>query len=183
MQQSPKIEYSRSSNNQDLDQILNIQSKNIKERLSKSQIASEGFVTVVHDLEILRKMHELCPHILAKHEELVVGYALAMMPAFREYIPMLLPLVNWADEVLANKPYLIMGQICIDKPYRALGLFDGMYDYFKQQLSHQYHCLITEVAWENQRSLNAHKRVGFKTFHSRVENGQKWELLVWDWRK
>ena len=104
-----------------------------------------------------------------------------MRPTFRN-IPMLLPLIKIADEVVSNKPYLVMGQICIDKPYRGLGLFDGMYNYYKQQLSGQYQCLITEVAVENQRSLNAHKRVGFKAVHSRVESGQEWKLLVWDWK-
>ena len=178
----PEIEYTRSSNNEELVEILDIQQKNIKKRLSKSQIASEGFVSVIHNLKTLRKMHESCPHILAKCNESVVGYALAMTHAFSD-IPMLLPLFEIADEVVSNKPYLVMGQICIDKPCRGLGLFDGMYEYFKQQLSDQYQCLITEVALENQRSHNAHKRVGFKTIHRRAENDQEWELLVWDWRE
>lgn len=182
MKEFPEIVYTRSSNNEELGQILDIQRKNIKKRLSKSQIASQGFVSVIHNLKTLRKMHESCPHILAKRNESVVGYALAMTHALSD-VPMLLPLFEIADEVVSSKPYLVMGQICIDKPYRGLGLFDGMYNYYKQQLRGQYQCLITEVALENQRSLNAHKRVGFKTNHSRVENNQEWELLVWNWRE
>ena len=45
--------YSRSKSDQELIQILELQQNNTRYKLSPGEIQSEGFVTVVHDLEIL----------------------------------------------------------------------------------------------------------------------------------
>ena len=161
---------------------MDLQKVNTRFKLSPSEIQSEGFVTVVHNLETLRQMNIACPHIIASVNEQVIGYALAMVPSFREDIPVLKPLFGQIDKLMVNRNYLVMGQICIDKPYRGKGVFRGMYEFYSDQLKHQYDCLVTEVAQENPRSLEAHKSIGFETIHTRNEHGKYWEILSWEWR-
>ena len=138
---------------------------------------------MVHNLETLREMNMACPHIIASVNEQVIGYALAMVLSFREDIPVLKPLFGLIDKLMVNRNYLVMGQICIDKRYRGKGVFRGMYEFYRNQLRDQYDCLLTEVAQENPRSLGAHKRVGFETIHTRNEQGQYWEVLLWEWSR
>jgi len=42
---------------------------------------------------------------------------------------------------------------------------------------------ITEIDNRNQRSLNAHKRIGFREIH-RYNSADKteWVIVVWDWK-
>ena len=182
MDQLNDISYSRSVNDQELLKVLEIQRKNVKSVLSGEETRSDGFVTVIHDLELLRKMHRHCPHILAKNGNEVLGYALAMVPELRHDIPLLAPLFKEMDALLPGSNYLVMGQICIDKPFRGKGLFSGMYNFYREQLKEDYECLVTEVSGENQRSLQAHLHVGFEILHMRVEHGTTWYMLIWNWR-
>ena len=179
--QSIAIDYNRATTDQELEQILSIQQRNIKSSLSSGDFSKEGFVTVEHELDVLRRMNYACAHIIAKHESKVVGYALAMESSFARDIPVLRPLIQLTDQILTGVNYLIMGQICIDKPYRKMGIFSGMYRFYRKQLQLHYPCLVTEVATENQRSLQAHLHLGFEILHTRIENGMQWELLVWYW--
>jgi len=183
MESSADISYSRSGNDQELLNILEIQRRNVKSVLSGEEVRSQGFVTVVHDLELLKKMHGYCPHILARNGDKIVGYALAMVPELRHDIPVLASLFEMTDARLSGRNYLVMGQICIDKPFRGRGLFSGMYEFYREQLQREYECLVTEVSDENQRSLKAHLHLGFEILHTRVDKGAEWKMLVWRWRK
>lgn len=182
MRSSDNICYSRSNNEEEFLGILDIQRRNVKSVLSGDEMRSEGFVTVVHSLELLKKMHQLCPHILAKNGNMVVGYALAMVPELRVDIPILAPLFEMTDDLLPDRNYLVMGQICIDKPYRGKGLFSGMYKFYREQLHRDFECLVTEVSASNQRSLQAHLHVGFEILNTRLDKGAEWNMMVWNWR-
>ncbi len=173
--------YKRATTLDELNQILAIQRRNIKNGLDKAELAKEGFISVHHDLGILKKMNDACPHIIAKDGDKVAGYALAMLRNFKDDIAILKPMFAVADEMLPQKKYIVVGQICIDKPYRKMGLFKGMYRFYQQELQGQFYCLFTEVATENQRSLNAHLGVGFKVLKTQVVDGVSWELINWEW--
>ncbi|MEL6986866.1 MAG: GNAT family N-acetyltransferase, partial [Bacteroidota bacterium] len=59
-----------------LNAIIELQKRNLKLNLDSTEIQSQGFVTVQHDLSILEEMHEASPHIIALNDSDVVGYAL-----------------------------------------------------------------------------------------------------------
>lgn len=174
--------YKRSSSYQELHEILDIQKRNVKSILTDEELRSEGFITVNHNFEMLKKMNDTCPHIIVKDGNTVAGYALVMLPSFKQEIPTLIPMFNIADELLGDKNYLAMGQICIDKPYRKLGLFRGMYQYYRKELQNKFDCLITEVASDNIRSLEAHKRIGFKILLTQIRSDTSWVLMKWGWK-
>lgn len=126
-------------------------------------------------------MNTQCQHIIAKHDNSVIGYALAMLPSFRNEIPVLVPIFEVADALLVGKRYIVMGQVCVDKDYRKKGIFRGMYTFYKTELQHKFDCLFTEVASNNQRSLQAHLSVGFRVIKTQTTDGISWELMEWEW--
>ncbi|GGG23038.1 hypothetical protein GCM10011344_24660 [Dokdonia pacifica] len=177
------ITYKRAASDQELQEILAIQKRNLKAVISIQERKEQGYITVPHTFDILKKMNDACPHILAMDGDRVAGYALVMLRSFKYEMPILIPMFETADRLLKGKNYVAMGQVCIDKPYRGQGVFKGMYTFYKEQLSTTYDCLFTEVATSNIRSLEAHKRVGFKILETQITDGTSWEIVNWDWNE
>ncbi len=175
------VVYKRATETSELEQILALQKENAINSISATEKDIEGFITVSHTYEILKKMNDACPHIIAKDGDMVVGYALVMLREFRDEIAVLSAMFESAATLLGDKNYLAMGQICISKAYRKQGIFRGMYAYYKEELHNEYDCLLTEVATENVRSLNAHLNVGFEIIKTQITNGTSWELIYWNW--
>ncbi|MCM4171263.1 GNAT family N-acetyltransferase [Arenibacter sp. TNZ] len=139
----------------------------------------EGFVTVSHTLELLTKMNTACPHIIAKDQEKVVGYALCMHPSFRNDIEVLKPMFKKIATVMPKaESYMVMGQSCIDKEYRRQGIFRKRYETMKNNLQPRFNKIITEVDATNLRSLEAHYTVGFRDLKTYNAGGQDWKLIV-----
>ncbi|OUR91623.1 hypothetical protein A9Q87_09965 [Flavobacteriales bacterium 34_180_T64] len=180
------ISYKRAFTNEELHQILELQRINLPQGLSNSEKDKEGFVTVHHSFELLKSMNDKCAHVIAKHNSKVVGYALCMLQEFQKEIPVLVSMFNEIDKELRiqNKEklsYLTMGQICIDKSYRKLGIFRGLYEFMRAELNATFNMIITEVDGENIRSIDAHKAIGFEVLKTYTSNDRNWELIIWNW--
>lgn len=177
------IIYRRALTDHHLRQILEIQGRSIKGNVSSTERIIEGYVTAAHTFELLKKMNDACPHIVAMKNDTVVGYALAMPQSFRNELAVLIPMFAMADQLLPQKNYLVMGQVCVDKPYRGQGIFRGMYNYYKNELSSEYDCLFTAVDTANTRSSEAHKQVGFEILKTQITETKSWEFINWDWNE
>lgn len=175
------IKYVRVSSDQQLHQILEIQSRALKQNVTLEEQISEGFITVPHTFKILKEMNDVCAHCLAIDENRIVGYALVMLQSHRDLMDVLIPMFESADRLIPDKKYLVMGQICVDKPYRRKGIFKGLYNFYQAEFSDQYDCLFTEVATLNKRSLQAHSAVGFEILETQETDGTSWELVCWHW--
>lgn len=173
----------------DIDQILALQQENLAKSLSPEEIKSQGFVTVVHDQELLNEMNFPYPHVVARDRNSIIGYALTMLPEFEKRVPILVPMfeqinsVLYQGKLLKNQHYCVMGQICIKKDYRGQGLFETLYKHFKEALSPHYSYVVTEVAKRNTRSAKAHEKIGFKIIseYKSYEDGEEWIIYLWDW--
>ncbi len=176
------ITYHRASKKEDLLQIIALQRKNSVTVVSEKNQLQEGFVTVSHSYELLKRMNDACPHIIAKDGDKLVGYALVMLETFKDEISLLNSMFKTASRILGQKRYLAMGQICIDKAYRGHGIFRAIYSYYKAEFKNEYDCLVTEVASKNQRSLQAHLSVGFKILDTKKKGDTSWELICWSWK-
>jgi len=175
----PSIIYKRAETHKELRQILELQRTNIPTSISEEEKKKEGFVTVHHTFEILKAMNGKCAHVIAKYNNQVVGYALCMLKEFKEDIEVLQPMFKKIDDYInKGETYIVMGQICIDKAFRKLGIFRGLYQYMKQQLQSDFSMIVTEVDAANTRSLNAHYAVGFRLLHSYNSKGQDWALIA-----
>lgn len=180
--------FTTSQTDQDLLQILELQQRNLASALLPDEIASQGFVTVAHRFEDLKKMNEVERHVIAKENDRVVAYVLAMTEKSKNDIPVLLPLfeifnkITFRTKKISLYNYLVVGQVCVAKGFRGQGLFDACYTEYKKRFSHRYDFTITEISKKNIRSMKAHQRVGFETIHEYQDyNGIDWNIVVWDW--
>jgi GNAT superfamily N-acetyltransferase len=139
----------------------------------------EGFVTVTHTMDLLSQMNSICPHIIAKENDLVVGYALCMHPKFGTEIDILKPMFKEIKSVLLpDETYMVMGQVCIHKEYRKKGIFKDLYHKMHDVVKTKYKYIITEVDALNKRSLGAHFAAGFIELKTYYSGGHKWHLIA-----
>ncbi len=183
------IHFTTVSNAGEVRQILDLQAANLPSALTSDTMASQGFVTVRHDLDVLARMNETAPAIIAKDADRVVGYALVMPREFAADVPILKPLfqmldaLSWKGVLLRDHPrWFVMGQICIADGYRGRGIFDGLYRTMAESYRDRYDFTITEVAARNTRSLRAHARAGFQAMHvyQDATTGEEWHVIVFD---
>ena len=165
----------------ELEQILALQQENLARNLPPGEIVSQGFVTVEHDLGVLRRMHALSPSIVAVEGEALAGYALVMPVECRTFVPILEPMFARLD-ALGTERYYVMGQVCVARPFRGRGVFDALYRAHRDALSGRYDRVVTEIATRNTRSMRAHERVGFTLLERYRDAIDDWALVEWIWR-
>jgi L-amino acid N-acyltransferase YncA len=182
------ITYTTAQNDTDLHQILALQKQNLAAGLTKEQINSQGFVTVSHRFEDLKKMNEIEQHVIGKDNDRVVAYLLAMTEHSKFDVPVLFPLfemferVDYQNKKIAGYKYIVVGQACVAENYRGKGVFDACYAAYRDCFKNKYDFAITEIAIRNQRSINAHKRIGFESIYSyAAPDGEEWSVVLWKW--
>lgn len=173
---------------EELEQILVLQQCNLLQNIDETEMQTQGFVTMIHDLNVLQQMHNLAPSVIAKDNDKVVGYALVMLRECRELFPPLEPMFKNFDRLeyrfrpLNDFRFYIMGQVCIDKQYRRTGLFDQLYKKHKEIYGGKFDFIVTEVSTRNLRSLRAHERVGFETLNTYSDELDEWAVILWNWQ-
>lgn len=178
----PPVVIRRAGGEGELLQILALQRENLARSLDAEEMARQGFVTVEHTLEALRRMHAIEPSIVAKDGDALAGYALVMPPECRTVVPILEPMFRRLDALgVVGERFYVMGQICIAGPWRGRGVFDLLYQAHRTLLSGTYDCCVTEVATRNTRSMRAHARVGFTVIERYRDATDEWALLRWKW--
>ncbi|NVJ07646.1 GNAT family N-acetyltransferase [Myxococcus sp. AM001] len=174
-------------NRDELEHILALQQKNLKQALSEDELRAQGFVTVQHDLPALEQMHAMAPSIVAHHDGALVAYALTMPREARALAPVLEPMfalfesLDFRGRLLSDYRFYVMGQICIDRAHRGQGLFDRLYHQHRDHFRDAFDLIVTEVSARNLRSLRAHERVGFETLHTYRDATDEWAVVAWDW--
>ena len=183
------ITYSPSKTDIELAEILQLQKINLPQNLTEDEIMSQGFVTVSHSLDDLRKLNTYEQHLVMKDENKVVGYLLAMTQHCKHDIPVLIPMfemfdkIIYKDKLISEYNYIVVGQVCIAKDYRGQGLLNECYAAYKNNFKEKYDFAITEIATNNTRSINAHKKAGFFEIHRFSDtNHIEWSIVIWDWK-
>src|SRR5713226_644304 len=129
------IEVGPVGNNWQLEQILDLQRANLARNLSAEEVAAQGFVTVEHTLDLLKRMHALAPSIVALDGDALAGYALVMPLECRSFIPVLEPMFQRLGALgILGQSFYVMGQICVGKPWRGRGVFDLLYSAHRRHL-------------------------------------------------
>jgi len=172
---------------EELQGILDLQKKNLSNAISTQELEEQGYVTVDHSFELLNKMNDELPSVVALKNNKVVAYSLTMTKKFSSDIPVLVPMFQlidsllFKDQHLANVEYLVGGQVCIDKEYRSQGIFYKLYNKARDAYQDIYPLMITEVSLRNPRSIKAHQNCGFKIIHEYNLNGEDWDIMAWNW--
>ena len=183
-----KIEITEATTTEELKEILSLQEKNHRDTLSHGKGLEDGFLSLKHELLLLEKMNAVVPQIIAKAENKVVAFALVMPVSFKADVPVLIPLfemlnnISYKDKKIVDYNYYVMGQICVDEAYRAMGIFDGLYAKHKEIYSTKFDICVTEIASHNGRSMKAHQRVGFEIIHTFRDQTNEWNIVVWNWK-
>jgi len=184
------IRYKRVTTEDELAGILKLQKQNLVPALTEEEIRSQGFVTVSHSFDSLRQLNDIESHIIAKDDDRVIAYLLAMTKESRFLVPVLQPMFDlfrtifFAGKAVVDFHYLVVGQVCVDKAYRSKGILDQCYTFYKERFQKRYDFAITEIAAHNLRSLAAHKRIGFQEVHRHLApDGVEWVVVLWDWNK
>lgn len=184
------MEYQSANSAEDLQDILRLQKSNLARNLEAAEIESQGFVTVDHSYEQLKRLNDIEQHVIAKDGGKLVGYILAMTARSCKDIPVLVPMFEQFDSIgykgkkIADFRYMVVGQVCVDKAYRGQDVFDNSYNKYREHFSPDYDFAITEIALSNQRSLHAHFRVGFRELHRYTGPDQTaWIIVIWEWKE
>ena len=180
--------YTTSKSDKDLLGILELQRKNHPANLLAEEISTQGFVTVIHSLENLRNLNVIQPHIICKNNGKVIAYLLAMTAKSKNEIPVLIPMFKIFERLIfKEKPiseynYVVVGQVCVDKNYRGMGILDKCYLEYKFHLKDKYDFAITEISSRNLRSIKAHKRIGFSEIYKYAsQNQEEWSVVILEW--
>lgn len=173
---------------EELEQIHQLNQQNLKQYLNARVQEEEGFVSWLYTTELLEKMHRLAPSIIVKDGDKVVAYALTALKessAFHSDLANMfsnLEKLMYKGRPLFSYRFYCMGQICVAKEYRGLGLVQQLYEQHRAAYGNQYHLLLTEVATRNQRSLRAHEKLGFHVIHTYQDAMDEWQVIIWDWK-
>lgn len=180
--------YTTSRSDEDLLGILELQRKNHSDNLTAEEIFSQGFITVIHNLENLRNLNDVQPHIICKDNGKVIAYVLTMTAKSKNEVPFLIPMFEIFNSILfrgnpiSSYNYIVVGQVCVDKNYRGIGVLDTCYSEYKLHLKDKYDFAITELSSRNLRSIKAHQRIGFSEIYKYPsQNKEEWSVVIWDW--
>ncbi len=176
------------SNISELEHIHSLQQFNLKENISSFEAENQGFLTASYSMEFLTQMHEASPAIVAKDGDIIAGYALVAVQSVRQNHDLIEGLFNAIDALpfegkpMAESKYVVVGQLCVAKEYRGMGLVQKLYNHFRECLQDTYDYCATDVAQANTRSLKAHKKTGFEVAGTLTYGGVPWDIVVWKWR-
>jgi ribosomal protein S18 acetylase RimI-like enzyme len=188
---SRSIRFATVGTEAEIRQIADLQAANLASALTPEAIATQGFLTVRHDWDVLARMNRAAPGVVAKDGDRVAGYALVMPREFAADVPILAPLfrmletLSWRGLPLRDsRRWFVMGQICVAEAYRGRGIVDGLYRAMADAYRDRYDFTVTEVAARNTRSLRAHARAGFETLERYADptTGEDWHVIVLDFR-
>ena len=182
------IEIKTVSCTDELNGILSLQKENLKSQISNEEAVQEGFVTAEYSLELLQQMHAESPSVIAKEGDKIVGYALVTTKAVMTHHDLLSDFFMVIQQLQYNgfpvkdTSYVVIGQLCVAKNYRGMGLVQQLYSYFKETLKHRFDFCLTDVAQTNPRSLRAHLKTGFTVIDTLTYGEVSWDIVLWDWR-
>ena len=181
--------YKFSETDEELKQILQLQAQNHKDSVDEDTKAKQGFVTVKHSFSEIKALNNIEKHTILKVDNQIEAYVLAMTKKSKNLIPILEPMFKIFDEIfyknkkISDYNYMVCGQVCVGEKVRGKGVFDEIYQFYRENLEKDYDFCITEIAVNNTRSIHAHERIGFKTIHRYTDVfGIDWLVVLWDWR-
>ena len=173
----------------DLRQIKQLNLKNLKNNLTIKDQKEHGFVTAEYSIKFLEKINKIENSIIVKYNDKVAGYALVVNKLIYGKNKLLDDLIDRIEQIvykgekLKKINYAFVGQLCVEKKIRGLGIVDKIYEFYKKEYSDKYQYLITEIDEKNVRSLKVHFRNGFKIIDRFYWGSTNWNIILWDWNK
>ncbi|RYE59243.1 MAG: hypothetical protein EOP48_01515 [Sphingobacteriales bacterium] len=187
--ESPTITFAIASIDRHFEEIIQLQRSNHHQALSPDQQVENGFLFAEHTVDILKKMAVRMPQIIALNKERVIGYNLAMDQSMAGDLPMLTPMFqefekcNYKGKPLSQYPFMVGGQVCVDKQFRGMGLLRSLYEEARKSVNDRFQMCVTEISVRNEISLKAHQKMGFKIAGSYDDGREMWHIVVWEFNE
>lgn len=163
------MEFRRPSRN-DFKDMLTLQENNLVTSLNQTERA-DGFLTACFTEQQFQAMNDDLCVVVCEDAGKIIGYACASSINFNKNVPLVaamleqFPHIVYRQKPLSSYRAFIYGPVCIDKDYRGKGilahLFDQMIQIVRQE-KHQFELLTVPISSENERSLNAHQKLGIE---------------------
>jgi GNAT superfamily N-acetyltransferase len=172
----------------DLERIIELQQRNHPTAVAPDLWETQGFVTMEYTVQQLQIMSGKYRHVVAKHNNAVVGYALIMLRDHSASFPFLRDMFQdieagaYSGKLLRESRYFVMGQVCIEKDFRGKGIFKKLYHGLREQMGTDFDFVITEVSTRNGKSMRAHEKLGFENIKPEGTGSSEWNVIAWDWR-
>ncbi|HEX2608317.1 MAG TPA: GNAT family N-acetyltransferase [Flavisolibacter sp.] len=170
---------------EELRQIHELNRKYIRGEVLTAEEHEEGFLTWLYDSRLLQQMQEQAPSVIAKDRDRVVAYALTTLRQACDFHQNLRNMFEFIERLpldgkpLGSQSFYVMGQVCVDKPYRGRNLIARLYEKHREVYSHQFDYLVTEISTRNIRSLKAHQKIGFRIIHTYPDALDEWNVVAW----
>lgn len=174
---------------EELQQINALNQQNLKQNITTEERDKEGFLTWLYPLPLLEQMQNLAPSVVVKNKDIIAGYALTTLKEAAPFHPDLqnmfesLSHLQYNGRPLFSYSFYCMGQICVAKEYRGMGIVKSLYQKHKEAYGQQFDLLVTEISTSNLRSQKAHEKIGFKTIYTYSDAKDEWNVVVWDWQQ
>ncbi len=139
-----RLTLKRVTNQHELEGIHRLLQQNLKSHLSTDEAMAEGFLTADYSMPFLQKLNEASASVIAKHDDLIIGYALAAVKEVREENALLADLFNGIDKLeyegqqLKTSNYVVVGQLCVAKDYRGMGVIEKVFTTFNPSYPFDY---------------------------------------------
>lgn len=163
------MQYRRPQAN-DFQQMAELNNKNMISALNEAEKA-DGFLSASFTAEQFKMMDtDLCSVVCVDADK-VCGYVCASSIEFNKNIPLVaamidqFPHITYQGKPLTAFKSFIYGPVCIDKAYRGKGILENLFKTMLEILAKDaphLELLTVLIATENQRSINAHKKLGIE---------------------
>ena len=173
----------------DLDEVLELHSKYQIDSIA-SEDKKDGFVTTAFTKEQLTQLiNEEQGLFIARLHGKVVAYIMcgswkfcSIWPIFTQMIQDL-PNLHYLGHTITTENSYQYGPVCIDKSVRGSGVLEALFDFAREKMSKRYPILVTFINKINQRSFNAHSRLGLEVITEFSFNNNNYYELVYDTSK
>jgi hypothetical protein len=163
------MEYKRPGSD-DFEQMVILQNKNLASTLTSSEKA-DGFLSEAFSAEKFKAIDDDLCVLICKDKNRMCGYLCVSSIEHNKKVPLVeamvkrFPHIIYHGKPLTTYNIAIYGPVCIDKDYRGQGILLNLYNALPQFLLKEhseldlYAVLISSL---NQRSVNAHKKLGME---------------------
>mmetsp|Transcript_18624 Transcript_18624/g.33663 ORF Transcript_18624/g.33663 Transcript_18624/m.33663 type:complete len:211 (+) Transcript_18624:49-681(+) len=159
----------QSAEESDIPDLIALNLENHIENLTLEEANQFGFLILIYSEDLLRRMMQVEPFIVAKAEGKIVGYLYPMPNSYRS-IPGVshrfedMDRLTFEGRSMREINYIKLGSACIAKDYKGKGVFKMLYDEMKRRYVDAYEIVLTRVFESNGRSLAGHMKLGFIPF-------------------
>lgn len=170
----------------DFQQMADLNNRNMISVLNEAEKA-DGFLSASFSVEQFKTMDDDLCVICCVDDDKVCGYVCASSIEVNKSIPLVAAMIDnfsqiaYQGKLLAEYHSFIYGPVCIDKDYRGKGIlaniFKKMFEVLAEE-SPQLELLTVLISTENQRSINAHKKLGMETVGQFEFNQKNYLILV-----